>query len=243
VRRAVEATLAEERARFVWGWPIGDPVIETEDVQGTGVVDFARERVWMTYRSVSARDTASFRERGRLLGHLFAWQSRRFRARYFEGRRRWSRKRRGSWSERRPIPEPREPFCHPLWLLKPLSRLRTEPEGVARDEVVRGVATIRYSVSLTPAELPAAVWNSVAQPHAPGPKVRRRRWGAPLHYRARSAIPAFVWLDVDERVRRMSFETYAFHESPSSWATTELWDFGVPVETMPVPGHAKSDAQ
>src|SRR5919109_1795809 len=97
----------------------GDPVPEDDDLQGVGVVDFGEDRVWLRYRGWTPRMAAEVAGRHRLLAGFSHRQAARKREIYFHGMARWRRKRGGTWSAPRELPEWRATE-HPLWLFGPL---------------------------------------------------------------------------------------------------------------------------
>ncbi len=258
--RAVDATVKEGSARIRVASQRGGPVPTRDDMTGEGVVDLRRDRVWLRHRGVTPGFVAYFRERSaahrhlqgrasrvfdRLLARFLGSRTRRFREHYYEGVYRYKRKRNGTWSEGAALrqqgrhPEYNHEHQHPLWLLKPLAHLAEVPEAIPDHESVGEVLTTRYDVNLSSAELPAQLWETLAMPDAPDPPKRPRWWKPGPFFRARTRIPASVWLDADGLVRRMSYEVDAYHawtvdgrlETPAStWWTTELWDFGVAID-------------
>src|SRR6266511_808270 len=251
VRHAVETTLATGSARLLYASRDGELVPEPEDIHGEGVADLHKGRVWISYRSITKRDAAGLlRKRRSLLTELFTRISRRPRELYFDPATRYKRKRDGSWSEGLPLRSweewERSGFHaytreteHPLWLLQPLARLQAELGDATPEEPVRGVETRRYSLGLTADEIPALIWDELAQPHALPPQ-KAHRWYRPGPFpKPRSVIPALIWLDSEQRIRRMSYEARSYHPWESNggeqswWITTELWDFGVEIDRAP----------
>ena len=102
-----------------------------------------------------------------------------------------------------------------------LEELRKDAERVDRNgtEVVRGVATTRYAVTLKPKPKPSTNPDEPPQPEQG---------------------PMTIWVGEDELVRRLETRTIipAFGTSPAqeTQATVEFFDFGVPVDLkVPTP--------
>ena len=184
-----------------------DPVLGPEDVNGEGVVDFRHDRVWLTGPLVTRGRVKWFRDRmeeaqardsrgagciKRLFAFFIGQASRRSHERYYEGIKIFKRKRSGSWSEGFMLRSPDDGFTremdHPLWLLGPLARLRGEAREIGRGELVGGVATTRYSLELTEADISRQAWHELAHPDSPGSDVPPRWWEPPPRpgYAARS---------------------------------------------------------
>jgi hypothetical protein len=103
----------------------------------------------------------------------------------------------------------------PLW---PLDALSGAGEAVELGEdVVRGEAATRFSLTVDLAEADAALPAGVTVPAGP--------------YRALSQIRAEVWLDSDGRARRIAVLTDT--DADPMWSVVELWDFGVAADIVP----------
>lgn len=118
-----------------------------------------------------------------------------------------------------------DPSQYPLWL----EALGPEMTKVGEEEV-RGVATTHYraevALGLLERQAPAgkeAEWRAYVE-------ILRGRLAA-------DAIPVEVWVDADGLIRRLRHELAFAAEGTSTAATTELYDFGVPVDAeAPPPG-------
>jgi hypothetical protein len=263
---AVRATLSEGSARLRLAMRRGDPVPTAEDIRGEGVVDFENERAWLSDRLVTRGSARWFRDRiaetkgkdgagvhsfKRLAAFFFSQASQRPHERFFEGMTMYKRKRNGSWSDGFELRsaegssgwEYSRETEHPLWLLGPLARFQGRLEMLAGDEMIDGTATARYALELTEAEIARPTWNELAQPDAPDPDTPPKRWESPPRPMSRRGIPTQVWLDGEGRIRRMSFELFAWQPTApvdgdelvfdSMWLSTELWDFGVKINRQP----------
>jgi hypothetical protein len=225
IREAVRTTLAEGAARVREASRADSPVPSEQDVHGAGVVDFERERVWISPTRIARRGFA------RLLGPL----GRRSREHFFEGLIHYRRQPDGSWSAGLPLrwsangEQYGRETVHPLWLLAPLAMARTEPKLEWDGELVLGVRATRYSVTLAPAEVGPAAWRELGGTNASGP-------------RSPGAVEVLVWLDAHGRVSRLSYEASSYHPmrmetaetgAGRRWAITELWDFGTRIDREP----------
>jgi hypothetical protein len=107
----------------------------------------------------------------------------------------------------------------PLW---PLDALFGATDDIAEigSDAVRGVMTTHCRVTVDLGRADAALPAGVSVPAGP--------------YRSLRHLPAEVWLDPDGRARRIAVNSDpAAPSDAESWAVTELWDFGIPVDIVP----------
>jgi len=208
IAEAVRTTLGEGAARVREASRADGPVPTDQDVHGAGIVDFERERLWISPTRIPRRGFA------RLLGPL----GRRSREHFFEGLTHYRRQPDGSWSAGLPLrwsangEQYSRETVHPLWLLAPLATARTEPKLEWDGELVHGVRATRYSVTLTPEPPSPGAVEVLVWLDAHG-RIHRLSYEASAHHPMRME-PA---------------ETGA----GTRWAITELWDFGTRIDREP----------
>jgi hypothetical protein len=109
----------------------------------------------------------------------------------------------------------------PLWPLDALWGARRDAVEIG-SEAVRGVPTTRCRLTVDLARADALVPAGVSVPAGP--------------YRALLRMPAEVWLDEAGLARRVAVSPEpegAAGAGERTWATVELWDFGVAVDITP----------
>jgi hypothetical protein len=240
---AVSRTVEARSARLVLWSCRGKPTPEAKDLAGEGWVDLRRHRLWLRKRAAPTRAAEQVRglstggpgvRATRRIGARFlSWLSRREREIYLESGTRSKRKRDGSWSEPRPIPEELLPFEDPVWLFGPLSKVQAGTEEPAGQEATGEVETTCWRLELTEREIAAPGWQRLTSFHTKPPAS-----AADSDLVPRDSVPAVVWVDAKGLIRRMSFESERFHGGPlpsSVWAVTELVGFGVSVPEAPGP--------
>jgi hypothetical protein len=117
------------------------------------------------------------------------------------------------------------PYSSPLWLLDALCGACGDAQLVG-DEEVRDIPTTQIRLTVDTARAMACSPLGLRFP--------------PLRA---DAFPAEVWLDGDDRLRRMGCawptrRRLRLGSSRPHWITTELWDFGADVDSPPPPHSA-----
>jgi hypothetical protein len=238
VAAAPVRTVAAGTARLFYAWATGSPVPEAADRRGEGVADLAARQARVSETLMPASLTARFGEPkdGREpkdddvdLGQ-FAEMAREVLSKpmesvydggrmitLFEGR--WTILSPSAAVADRDGPRG---LKDPLWPLDALYGARDDAEETGPEDV-RGVATIRYRLTVDLVRADAALPAGVSVPEGP--------------YRALSQLPAEVWLDDDGLIRRVAVtQTPGAPAGSQHWVVAELWDFGVAAEiNMPPP--------
>lgn len=223
IREAADLTVATGTARFSYSRREGDPVPDALDLEGIGFADFPSQQICMTsYYSPTERIAAGMRKRHAVFGRLYIkWRSR-YSAMQIKGGE-YAVKRSGDgWTPIRELP--RIPERHPLWMLGPLRRLQDGPVDMVDGENVRGARTTRFSLVLAEGAVEIEDWRILANPEGG----KKSGFTAKFESAAREEIPAHVWIDSEQRVRRMSFVFSQWPQRPPDWLITEFWDFGIP---------------
>ena len=213
----MDITAAAATARLAVASRLDIPVPEAIDYRGEGVVDFVNDRVWLRDRATTERfesePTRSLS--ARLAFRLLSRTIGRERDLYFDGGALATWTKRKGWSE--PTGDRYGPKFtrHPLCIWTPVflaPRASRSSEGA---EEIRGCFAAPYEVTLTPDEVDNGVWAHIAP--AGGPEIK-----------------AVLWLDAEQRIRRMSYQS-SFDDAGQSvlWSITELWDFGAAIDARP----------
>jgi hypothetical protein len=224
LREEVERTIAMGSARFLVAARRDNPLPEAIDHRGEGVVDFARDRIWMRDRLLTERIDAERRQRINILSRpgvrLIQAFARRLvgsgRDLYFEGGALWIRKKNGEWGQPLGNVADAKYARHPLCILDPVALADTVSPVTGESEIVQGSATSRYALELTAAQFDSSLWAEIAAAAN----------GAP-----REAIQAFIWLDDQGRIRRLSYEASCQQPDLAPlWYMTEFWEFGIAID-------------
>jgi hypothetical protein len=212
---------------------LGSHEPDAADIQGIGVVDFNRDRVWITQRLATRRTTTDAVSRSgvgqravtkgfhailnRVVGGEFL----------YEGGARWRKARRGWRGPSGRVEEAKDPG-HPLFLLESVSESDMElvqgEEGQIRETKVKA-----YTIDLSPDMFRAAVWPSLARvERVPGDRSENQR------RKARQSVGGIVCVDAHLRIRRIGFEAVANSDGSALWQITDFWDFGAEVDQWPL---------
>ena len=220
VAAAAARTVAAGSARLLAAWSQGSPVAGRADRRCEGIADFAarRARVWQVplFTDGIAADFIEQHQAtdGDDLSPLAEPQEMVYDGAnaYVHVADNWTGFFLGDRDGPRSVNDP-------LWPLDALSGARDAVEIGAGE--VRGVAAVRYRVTVDLAQADAALPAGVTVPGGP--------------YRALSQIPAEVWLDSAGRARRIAVVTErpAGDDQVPVWSIVELWDFGVPAGIVP----------
>jgi hypothetical protein len=235
-RQAVEQTFATGGAHSLVAARLGNPLPEAVDFRGEGIVDFTRDRVWMRDRLLTERMAAERRQRSSVLARpvlrLFQVFADRAvgsdRDLYFEGGVLWIAKKSGEWGEPIGGVDDAKVARHPLCALDPIALAGTASLVPGEPEIIQGSATSRYALELTAAQFDRSVWADIA-----GTTPYSCSASAATSEAQREAIRAFIWLDDQGRIRRLSYEA-ACEQSDlvPLWYMTEFWEFGVSIDRV-----------
>jgi hypothetical protein len=210
----LDATKAAVRARVVVGRRHGSPVMETADETGSGTVDFKEEKSRVVFRILSDRATARFNP-GVVAGLAMKAAQIEMEWHYAPGRR--------SQAGGSPLSAFEDASGvrlrgDPLWFLDALRGLVTIGSEDGGD-IVRGVDTQRFGGTVD--------WRLARLRSPRGLEISRViRYGV-IHRPIREC-EATVWVDREDRVRRVSLATdprpVAAFEAPE-WEIIEFVDF------------------
>lgn len=218
VSAAAARTVAARTGRLFAAWTSGSPVPDEEDRRCEGLADFAarRARVWQVpfgTAGLAALFLQEHKDADSQLSQLAEPQENIYDGAngYIRVGDNWTGFFLGDPSGPRGVNDP-------LWPLDALFGAKDDGTEVGAD-VLRGVATTRYRVTIDLAQADAALQSGVTVPAMP--------------YRVLSQIPAEVWLDAAGRARRISVDADPGEAGEPVWSIVELWDFGVDVDIVP----------
>jgi hypothetical protein len=231
IRCAIARTLACRTARVAHYATPDTPTPGSDDLRGTGVVDFTTRRARVTDRLVTRRGLEASRLRGE--SRLLRWLKRSVAAEtefYFDGGRRYVRGPDGTWTSDGADPAGAMSDQHPSWLLHVLSG--AQGEVVVVDEVAEAdgkavVLDARVDLSLAQTHTPQAL----AMP--PGVFV-----DGVLDLSWAHDIPARAWMTADGHIRRASVASHRHLIRPGDavmWFASEFDELGEPVSVVPLP--------
>jgi hypothetical protein len=221
---AVAKTVAAGCAQMMVAKPRAGPYPEREDTVGRGEVEFASNRIWLQWRAFgqSEAEVGRFADRSKIIGGIARRIAKKRRLEFFwTGLTRYKR-RRGEWSP--PItfePDAVGFLEYPFWLFAPLRRFKGEVTVDSTDVDVRGVPTIHYTFRLDRDVMAPDHWSSLTR----GPASTINEVKSPLPAQP-DAVAAGLWIDSDQRIRRMAYERERTGPlGPSVWHVVEFWDF------------------
>jgi hypothetical protein len=148
---------------------------------------------------------------------------------YFQDGAFWTLSENGEWEEQISSSEGVVSTRNPLFILAPLSKSETMLPASQNGMTVRGSASSCYQVILEADQFETRAWDQITQA-----RLTEARNGES------SALQAFVWIDGDGRICRVSYESSLDEEGKTVlWSGTEFWDFGTAIDqAAPRPGSA-----
>jgi hypothetical protein len=230
---AVVETVQAGTARLRLAARINSSTPEDADCRGHGLVDFTHDRVWLTDRVITERmATDKRRQMGfvsrvlfRGLQALIEGAAASNRELYFQGGALFTSTKDGVWDQPTGTIDGPKYTRHPLCILEPLS-LVTSPSEYLSLEFIDNTPTTKYRIALTADQFHPPVWRDIVDP-----EVTSQGQGTLYDSEPRDEVEAVVWVDSEERIRRMTYESSRDGAGGSVlWSTTEFYDFGIPIE-------------
>ena len=222
IRQAVGLTVVAGNARIATYTSFDGALPRDSDARGVGVIDFANDRSHVTDRLVTGRMLEESQERdtrwARGLKHALSGST----ELVFDGGQRYVRTDGSDWTSGTRGPSVGRKPQDPAWTLGVLAGAN-DNVAIVGDGDVRGTRTehLRLTVDFDRAgrETPGGL----AMPDLV-PRRWFRRGPSPT---APAEMPVEVWLDSEERLRRVSVAPLIHRgDEPVLWAVLELWDFG-----------------
>jgi hypothetical protein len=211
---AVDATVAAATSNLAVAARLEEPFPEAEDYRGTGVVDFATDRLWLKDRLLTHRMKGGGLRRIMLgLVNLGFGGERDL---YFEGGMMWVSARRGGWQSATGDRLAPKFTRHPLCAFAALAYLPAGPFEALGSTIVHDTQVQAYGVILGEAQFDPRVWSHVGG--------------------SRSELKAIVCVDSNWRIHRVSYES-SFDPQDQSvlWSITDFWNFGTDIDSIPFP--------
>lgn len=228
VADAAARTAAAGTARLLASWSEGSPLPEAADRRCEGVADLAARRARVS-QSPFFTDRATAARAGQRDDDPDALSLSGDSEMIYDGANAYIHAE-GGWTGFQ-LTAPGGPIGpnDPLWPLDALFGAGDDA-AEAEPEVVRGVPTRHYRLTIDLARADAALPAGISVPAGP--------------YRSLRARPAEMWLDADGRARRIAVITDPAAPGEAVWSVLELWDFGVAADiSPPAPGELLTPAQ
>lgn len=222
IRQAVGRTVAAGNARIAIYTSFASALPAEADARGVGVIDFANDRSHVTDRLVTGRMLEESEERDSRLARGLKRAMLGSTELVFDGGRRYVRTDDSGWTSGTRDPSVGRNPQDPAWTLGVLAGANDDVATVG-DGDVRGTRTahLRLTVDFDRAGRETA--RGLAMPDLV-PRRWFRRGPSPT---APAVMPVEVWLDSEERLRRVSVAPLIHRgDERVLWAVLELWDFG-----------------